>query len=327
MATLSNGALLAGPALTHAIQRVTAGRKVRCAVAFWSVDGIAEVFPSGIPSDAKVLCDILMGGTSEDALRKLSGALGEGLKHAPEMHAKVYMSSAGAVVASANASKVAMTSNGRPGSRLEVGTFSSVDSAAYKAGAKLFATHFEEGRDVGEREFAIARRRYRPPLTGPMSVKPSTKSLLEMVIADPSSFRSIGFVFTSIPITEEERADVRRSAQRQGIPPKIVQRYKSGTFAGWKEREVKRWPRFFFEFYQPKNKLWVYGRRMDHGFEDNVLANSDWAGVKRAVLIPLPSQKEIEAADASTALRFRSDLGGRLFETGDELARIIRCCH
>lgn len=322
MATIDEQSVLAGPALAQAIQFVTAGRGVRCAVAFWSENGIAEVFPSGVPADAKVLCDIWMGGTSEEALRKLSGVLGERLKHAPEMHAKVYISSAGVVIASANASKVAMVSDGRPGSRLEVGTFYRADSAVYEAATLLFKTHFKRGGEVGEKEFAIARRRFRPPLPKPTS--PLSGSLLDMVIADPRSFRSIGFVFTSTSSDEQDRARVRRLAREKGISQQEVRRYKNGTFTGWGPREVKKWPSFFFEFYQPRKKLRVYARRLDHRFEDNVLANSDWVGMTDILAFSLPTRKAIETADAVTALKFRSDDGGRFFESGEKLVEWLR---
>lgn len=79
--------------LTKRIRQVTGGSDVRCAVAFWSKDGIARIFESiRAARRARIVCDISMGSTSAEALEALGAPTRKGLRHQVGLHAKVYLS-------------------------------------------------------------------------------------------------------------------------------------------------------------------------------------------------------------------------------------------
>jgi len=87
---------LHGPALTDAIKEILAEDGSRSAVAFWGRD--CEGWVTGV--GAKIIANLRMGGTNPHALKKVAAQT----KRCDRLHAKVYIGSTRAVVASANAS-------------------------------------------------------------------------------------------------------------------------------------------------------------------------------------------------------------------------------
>src|SRR4029077_13895278 len=112
------------------------GSKSQCAVAFWG-DGAASVlFPNRcLPADARIICDIMMGGSNPKELRNL-GAPDDGrIKHLPGLHAKVYLSNRGLITSSANASNngIGFLVVAR---LVEAGTFHPPESEAYASASR-----------------------------------------------------------------------------------------------------------------------------------------------------------------------------------------------
>lgn len=91
---------LLGEALTEAVRRTMRGTDVRCAVAFWGA-GALGLF--AIPKGARIVCNLVSGGTNPQAIRDLMQS-GADVRQLNNLHAKVYISNSGAVVCSANAS-------------------------------------------------------------------------------------------------------------------------------------------------------------------------------------------------------------------------------
>lgn len=87
---------LHGAALTAAIKAILAEDDCRAAVAFWGRG--CETWVTG--SNAKVIANLKMGGTNPFALKQVNASV----KRCDRLHAKVYLGSHDAVVASANAS-------------------------------------------------------------------------------------------------------------------------------------------------------------------------------------------------------------------------------
>lgn len=87
---------LHGPDLTREIKAILAEPDARCAVAFWGRG--AEDWVTG--ANCKIIANLRMGGTNPHALQKINAEL----KQHDTLHAKVYIGSRKAVVASANAS-------------------------------------------------------------------------------------------------------------------------------------------------------------------------------------------------------------------------------
>lgn len=118
-----------------------------------SWDGGAEGF---VPSGARLICDIGIGGTNPDALEALSKKLGDNLRCLPGPHAKVYLSDRGCVVGSAN-----LSNNGIGFLHRAVLSEASVslatgDPAAMQA-AEWFEGLWNASRVVGTEEIAQAR--------------------------------------------------------------------------------------------------------------------------------------------------------------------------
>ena len=60
----ASGEFVSGKDVRERIRSVTRGRDVRCAVAFWSEDGVKEALGSKRAArDARIVCDISMGST------------------------------------------------------------------------------------------------------------------------------------------------------------------------------------------------------------------------------------------------------------------------
>jgi hypothetical protein len=314
-----------GERLGERIREVAAGQNVCCAIAFWSEDGVAEIFPSGITADAKIVCDISMGATSANALLALGGPRNECLRHQLGMHAKVCLSNRGLVVSSANASHAAIGSSDRPGHHLEAGTFHASDSGAWHEATAWFEGLFSRARPIGPNEITWANSVYRPPLVTSRQRPPRRGSLLDLIIAVPERFEAIGFVFVGKSNTKEAIAEVREHATN--LDPERSSGIKSlssgGVFSGWGERQTTHWPSRFVEFWQPNEQLFVFGRRLEVRIPKigSIMSVTDWRGLKNAVGMELPPIREIGKIDAKLALLVRGGKSGVLFTSGTRLAR------
>jgi hypothetical protein len=321
------GEFLFNEELSRRIREVTSGRGVCCAIAFWSKNGIEEIFPGGVPVDAKIVCDISMGSTSADALSALGGPGNKRLRHKIGMHAKVCLSNKGLIVSSANASHAAMGSGGESGRHLEAGMFHAADSGAWKAAEAWFESLFHNALPVGLDEIAWAKLVYRPRIDKVRRQPPSDGSLLDLVLAVPEKFERIGFVFSKNQTTEKERAEVRNHAKKidpQG-PDHVKSLPNSGIFYDWNTADVRRWPSYFVEFWQPNQALYVFGRRLEIRLPEigSIMSIGDWKGLRAVTDTELPPAQKIAKADAVLAKRVRGDEGGVFFASGCDLYRFI----
>jgi hypothetical protein len=317
-----SGEFLSGKKLGERIREVTSGEEVCCAIAFWSEDGVAEIFPNGMAADAKVVCDISMGATSASALLALDAPRNKRLRHQIGMHAKVCLSNRGLVISSANASRTAMGSGAATGHHLEAGTFHAPDSRAWGEATAWFNDLYRRASPVGDDEIAWAKLVYRPQgVTKP----PREGSLLDRIIAAPEKFEKIGFVFATSKSTEEDIAEVR--AHLENLDSSVSKRAQSlsskNVFSGWSQAEAKRWPTHFVEFWQPSERLSVFGHRLDDRLPDigSILSVTDWRGLEAAVGMKLPSRRDVEKIDAALALLVRGSADGVFFASGPELKR------
>ncbi len=311
---------LAGKELAERIVHVAGGERLRCAVAFWSEDGVARLFPNGVPAGAKFLCDISMGSTSATAL-KLLGAPDNGvLRHARGMHGKLYLSSRGLIVGSANASGNALGRTDRDPPQIETGVFHPRSSDAWSVARAWFRASHRTAAAVGERELDWAETNFRPPR--PPAPMPLPGSLLSLVRAAPDRFAQIGFVFTGEKITRDQIKEVRRGALEKSPVPELVTKLPdSGIYHGWGAKAARRWPTWFISFWQPARALWVAGRRLEVRVPPSggVMSVGDWVGLQAEIGLSLPAISAIRLADAALAARIA---GGRsrIFYSGQELA-------
>jgi hypothetical protein len=312
--------------LSERIREVARGSDVRCAVAFWSEDGIARIFESTKAARrARIVCDISMGSTSAEALETLGAPTRKALRHQRGLHAKVYISDYGLVTGSANASISALGPNLGSARLTEAGTFHGPGSPAWKKAASWFETVHGVADNVDQPALDWARLAYRPPRAG-ASRPPARGSLLDAVRLDPERFAGAGFVFTSSACSDDEIKAAKKSAKRLGgsiVKQEIDAWPKGGFFAGWSAEQVTNWPTLFFEFWQPAEALTIFAKTV--GIHDpnngSILSRNAWRTAAKLYGADLPTRTSIATADAALAARIRGDGDGQLFIDAHALAK------
>lgn len=320
---------LYGAALSARIDEIMAGGSPRCAVAFLGMRA-QSLFRR---PETRIVCDISMGNTSKAALEALGAPNNPNLRYSEGLHAKVYISDRGMVVGSANASCNALGSSGAPPRLTEAGLFHLPGTQTWQVAAAWVDDLFDQSaQQVDEAALEMARERFRPPTLPRSAVRPS--SLLDRVRAAPEDFAGIGFVFANRRLHKEERKALIREVakdRRGGTPGKhFVERWTDGCFTGWDEKDVKRWPREFFEFWRPRKKLHVSGYLGEEfgrpGEEDFVMAVENRTLLRRAFKGAAPSAADVAAADAALVDRiFAAHVkdGGCLFASAEELIKAM----
>lgn len=178
-----SAAFVAGNDLSKAVTRVIGGDDVGCAVAFWGIGAKAFLDAAGAQSGRfRVVCDTSMGGTHPDALRSLGAPGDPSIRYHDGLHAKVYVSNAGVVVGSANASNNGI-GFGAGGPRLaEAGTFHQPGSDVWKSARSWFDQLHSDASVVDEAALDRARLRFRL-LPGPRADKQTRPgSLVDLVL-------------------------------------------------------------------------------------------------------------------------------------------------
>jgi len=329
-ASAKDGEFLSGDRLSARMRYIAHGDDVRCAVAFWSREGIKELFGLNTPaSTVKIVCDISMGATSPDALKDLGAPSNPQLRHHVGLHAKLYLSSRGLIIGSANASLGALGKGDASGRLLETGIFHNAESAAWQSSRDWFEKIHGEADSVDTNVLGWARKVYRAPPSGrQLSRPPKPGSLLEAVRVAPERFAGVGFIFVRTNSTEADRTSAKRSAKRvfsQADPGKIASYPPGGIFTHFPEAKVRTWPTLFFEFWQPKRALTVYGRRVEflnpkHG---SILSASAWREISALLGQDLPEKSLIGKADAELSLLILGSEPTPVFKNANELARRI----
>ncbi|MCC5967822.1 MAG: phospholipase D family protein [Rhodobacteraceae bacterium] len=151
---------LAGDDLSRKIKEVVRRANARCAVAFWGRDAVRELFGTEYleRDDVWILCDITMGGTNPETLRKIVESRAENHGHVPGLHAKIYHSDGGMVVGSANASGNGIGFRGKPPKQIESGTYHERNSGSWEYAQNWFDALWNDAGDLDEAAIRIAER-------------------------------------------------------------------------------------------------------------------------------------------------------------------------
>ncbi len=136
---------LVGRQLADRVRTICAEREVDCAVAFWGRDIRTALFPHWEGSGVRIVCDIAMGCNSQTALTKLGAPENPRLRVCDGLHAKVFISAAGAVVGSCNASLNGLGTAAVAPRNLEAGTFYPAGSQAWRDAKEWYADLFANG--------------------------------------------------------------------------------------------------------------------------------------------------------------------------------------
>lgn len=308
--------------LSARVRLVLSGVEIQCAVAFLG-DGAAELLRD--KEQAEIICDLSMGGTFPPELERLGAPTNEKLRFINGLHAKVYISSVGAIVSSANATANGIGNDRRPARLIEAGTFYSPDDPNWRGIKKWFREHYKKAGRVDEAALAYAYQRWEPPkgaAFSPVAVRPG--SLLDLVRSNPEAFDGVGFTFSSNLVPEEDAEEARRAVADQHVQqrPEIEQWPRGNIYYGWPEADVRQWPSTFIDFYMPNSRLYING--METAFlipeKGVVLCKRRLAALKRNLPISWPTREQIQAVDADVVTRLLSKHGGgKLFPTANHL--------
>lgn len=207
---MTSGEFLTGRALADRIREVCTADEVDCAVAFWSGAVRDDLFPRWKTQKIRIICDISMGCNSKGSLRAYGAPDNPQLRVHDGLHAKVFISSAGAIIGSANASLNGIgRSNLAPGN-LEAGVFFEAASGGWHGAKEFFKDLWDEpGNALGPDQLARA-----PEIAGDPGQRIGrdglqSASIFERVFAMPSAFEGTLFVITGAGVDDavEERLD------------------------------------------------------------------------------------------------------------------------
>lgn len=320
---------LTGDTLSDAIRRVVGGPKVRCAVAFWG-EGITEFLRAAGArrTDTQILCDISMGGTSAKALEELGAPGNDQLRRVDGLHAKVYLSDAGMVLGSCNASNNGIGFRGAEPFWIETGTFFEPGTRSWQQASLWFRHLYEDAKVIDDSDVCEAERRHRPPQSV-MNLPARPGSLLDIVRDDPDSFGPIGFVFGNVQSTREQRDQARENLLRQeGVDATGVKALPdSGIYTNWTEKDLERWQPLFIDFWiSSRDKLYVSGRRVYRPVWENgsVFTNADWRAIRPHLPRRAPERTVIETEDLSIADELIKRAGrGIVYRSSQELSKAL----
>jgi hypothetical protein len=329
--------------LGQATKRVINGDHLRCAVAFWGNGAVRTLFAGSPSSDARLICDTTMGGTNPSELEKLGAPDNPNLRHLPGLHAKVYLSSNGLVTGSANASNngLGFTSEA---ALVEAATFHAPDEDAFAAAAAWFERLWRLSNQVDSGALEVARAAWRRRPRGAMKVGEivyDPASLLDAVLADPTRFRGVGFVFTTSTSTAEHRDETalgiirKDDARRVPLLSRSVRKSIGSwpvhhVFSEWNPEDVSAWPERFICVHRSSRgriSYWFYRRAhsvMLSGARGMVLA--ELAGSLRRALRFHHGIRVMAEVDRQRLLAAFDEMGDewhRLFESGEKLAAFL----
>ncbi len=213
---MNNCELLHGQALSDRIRLICAEGNVDCAVAFLSDAVRDSLFPKWENQTVRIVCDISMSCNSRSTLKAYGAPKNDNLRVRDGLHAKIYISTAGAIVASANASLNGVGLPGRPAGNMEAGVFFAPNTAGFCEAGRLFE---ELWRSPVIDKVQLARA---PKITSDPGKRISAAgqrdpSLLQRVRSYPDHFASVLFMaeHERIDPKDEERERVRYDAAEQ----------------------------------------------------------------------------------------------------------------
>lgn len=328
--------------LSAAIRRIVGGRKARCAVAFWGKGAESLFGRGGMLGDARIICDVSLGGTNPATLAALGAPGNPRLKRLDGLHAKVYLSELGMIACSANASAGGIGIDG-PALLSEAGVLHAPGSAAFAEAVRWFERLWRRSEQVDEDAIALAKSRWHPVpgQSAKLDAARNPRSLLDAILANPARFRGVGFVLSRGTSTVDHRdatataliaEDNARAKQLLSWQERsAIKRWSvSDVFSEWGVADIDAWPRRFICAHLGGRgglTYWFYERAhtvITDEAEGMVLARK--AGALRRSLGLAHGTAAMAAADASRLRALYAHIaedGHRLLETPEKLADLL----
>jgi hypothetical protein len=168
--------ILIGDELKVAIEKILAEDNGSYAVAFWGA-GAAKKLPQNGKGEFRAICNLTSGGTNPSEIKKLKR---QNIRQCDTLHAKVYIGSERAVIASANISANGLGFEGVEQARwIEAGTSIQDTSACLE----WFETQWKNAREISDADIKKAemvwgrRRRSRPTVLSIDDFNPLSEQL------------------------------------------------------------------------------------------------------------------------------------------------------
>lgn len=219
--------------LASKIRYIVTGKDVRCIVAYWSDHG----FDNTEACQWKIVCDIHSGGTSPRALRKLSAPDNNNLFYSKGLHSKVWFSSHGAVVGSANASYRALNADGNSRIQTEAGVFILATSDLWAKVEEWVDLQINCATIVDQQALEIADVSYlRQKLQGGFE---SHDELSELIYY-PKLYQHVTFLFYHTLRTKDQiKEDIAKLDVEEDVHPAYLNDWElKRCFSGWTENEI-----------------------------------------------------------------------------------------
>lgn len=192
-----------GRELSEKIAYVVKGENVRCAVAFWGDFQCVSYL-----KEARIVCDISMGGTSWASLKNLGAPDDDKKRVRDGLHAKVYLSDRGGVICSANASLRGIGGHHRDPMHVEAGIFVSAKSNSMADAARWFEEVYDDAKVITAEDLARAKRFYQDRPLPPVGAEKSI-GFFERILHHPEDFDRAGFkvLICDEALSDRERED------------------------------------------------------------------------------------------------------------------------
>lgn len=206
---------LSGAMLAKRIREVCEGEDCRIAVAYWGT-GIPEALSLDACGSSRIICDVSSGGTNPAALKSLGAPSNKNLRHIPKLHAKVYISSTGVVVGSANASENGI---GSAPATLEAGVFCRPEGDWGASAVEWFEERWRDAKQIDaaalERCRLSWRRSAASRAVGAIERQNAAATLPSLLRENPAVFGDIEFLLTNEPIDPDARDAALRMNKKE----------------------------------------------------------------------------------------------------------------
>jgi len=325
---------LTGTKLSSKIQEICQSDNVRCIVAFWGDGAKKYLFGDTVQEGTKIICDLSMGATNPAELREMGAPDGEKIRHVPGLHSKVYMSDAGIVISSANASNNALRFEASKSGHLEAGVFHRRDSKVFKQSKKWFSGIWKNAKRVDDSALENAEtewniRKWARNIAHPVPTSVGKTTLFQMISAHPEAFNGIKFLFSDALADRKTVAAGLKTVNGEEPSPAEIDNQRKGAFEGW-EWSLEKWPERFICIYRSRGgniELGAYCRGMVIDNPDIHFANPlNWGGAdafpELKKVIKKVSQAEIKNFVSQQVGFWKPD--GAIFDASDLKKRLER---
>lgn len=216
---MSDCELLHGQALSDRIRVICAEDTVDCAVAFISAAVRDDLFPRWKKQTVRIVCDISMGCNSQSTLKSYGAPRSDNLRVRDGLHTKIYVSTSGAVIASANASINGVGLKSRPAGNMEAGVFFAPHTAGWREAGQLFDQLWQSPM-IDKNQLARAPKLTSDPGRRISDVGRMDPSLLQRVKSYPDDYASVLFMAEHERIDSKDLAKARvryEAAEQAGV--------------------------------------------------------------------------------------------------------------